>query len=84
MTAVTVIALPTSAAAGAGYLIVLAALLGVYGLIHSRIWPLTACWRCLGRGKFRAPGGRSWRRCPRCGGSGERRRVWSGKGDRRG
>jgi hypothetical protein len=38
-------------------------------------WPLTRCGRCHGAGRFRSPSGRSWRPCPRCGGSGSRERL---------
>lgn len=48
-------------------------LLGLY-LLASWVWPYTSCGRCDGAGKFRSPGGKSFRRCPRCGGSGERLR----------
>jgi len=34
------------------------------------VWPLTAHKRCNGTGKLRSPGGRAWRRCPTCRGSG--------------
>jgi hypothetical protein len=75
-------ALPTSPTAGGVYFVVLLLILAVYGLIHARVWPWTGCWRCRGTGKLRAPGGRSWRDCPRCGSSGKRYRTFSGKGDR--
>lgn len=77
-------ALPTSPTAGGLYLVLL--LLGLLGavLLEARIWPLTRCLRCRGKGKFRSPASRSWRKCPRCGGTGERRRTFSGKGQGRG
>ncbi len=39
-------------------------------------WPYTKCTRtqCEG-GKLRAPGRTTWRRCPRCSGSGSRVRL---------
>lgn len=49
------------------------------------IWPFASCFGCSGDGKRRSPTGRSWRRCKRCRGTGERLRVgrrlwnaWSG------
>ena len=50
------------------------------------LWPFAACRWCEG-GKKRSPGGRAWRTCGRCGGTGARvrlgRRLWSGFGDLR-
>lgn len=49
--------------------------------VHCRFWPFAACRKCDGAGKFRSSTGRSWRRCGRCKGSGERvrfgRRLWT-------
>jgi len=46
------------------------------------VWPLTRHGRCNGTGKLRSPGGRAWRRCPGCGGTGTKirlgRRVFEG------
>lgn len=43
-------------------------------------WPWTSCRRCDGKGKFRSPSGKNWRKCPRCKGSAAKvrlgRRVW--------
>lgn len=40
------------------------------------VWPYTRCTRTrCESGKLRAPNGRTWRRCPRCGGSGSRVRI---------
>lgn len=39
------------------------------------VWPFVSCRRCKGTGKLRSPGGRAWRPCPRCEGSGRRVRV---------
>ena len=54
---------------------------GAVYLGHCRWRPYANCWRCDGRGKFRSRTGRSWRRCPRCKGGGERirvgRRIWT-------
>lgn len=48
---------------------------------HCWLRPFAACLKCGGDGKFRSKSGRSWRRCRRCKGSGERvrvgRRVWT-------
>lgn len=67
-----------------GALIVAVATLlwAVYYGLACLIWPFRECRKCQGVGKFRARwGGRGWRRCPRCKGSGERlrlgRRVWN-------
>lgn len=48
-------------------------------------WPYASCRSCDGE-KVRAPGGKAWRRCGRCKGSGERLRLGAqllGKRDRR-
>ena len=51
------------------------------------VWPLTRHGRCNGTGKLRSPGGRAWRRCPGCGGTGTKirlgRRVFEGLRSRR-
>lgn len=44
-------------------------------VIACVIWPLAACRKCKGDGKFRTSSGRAWRRCRRCGGSGARIRI---------
>lgn len=45
-------------------------------LLACAIWPFAACWRCKGGGRFFQDGRRkSWRMCPRCKGTGARRRV---------
>lgn len=50
-------------------------------VIACAVWPYAACRKCDGRGRFRSPSGRAWRRCRRCKGSGERirlgRRAWT-------
>lgn len=43
--------------------------------IASWFWPYTTCRKCSGAGRFRSPSGRSWRACPRCGGSGAKERL---------
>jgi hypothetical protein len=76
------LAIPSGSKAGGMYLVILALLLAGWGLFASRFWPWTNCWYCKGKSRFRAPGGKSWRDCPRCGGTGKRRRVFSGKEDK--
>ena len=53
--------------------------IGVY-LAACAWWPFRAHSRCSGTGKLRSPSGRSWRRCPGCGGTGTKlrigRRLW--------
>jgi hypothetical protein len=48
---------------------------------HCRFRPFADCRKCDGRGKFRSRTGRSWRRCRRCKGSGDRirygRKMWT-------
>jgi len=39
------------------------------------LWPFSACLRCHGDKRTRSPSGRSWRRCRRCKGTGQRLRV---------
>lgn len=50
-------------------------------LVWSRFWPYADCRKCKGRGQFRSPTGRSYRRCPRCKGTGARlmlgRKIWN-------
>ena len=45
------------------------------------LWPYRAHGRCHGTGKLRSPGGRAFRACPGCGGTGRvlraGRRLWS-------
>ena len=38
------------------------------------LWPYTACTKCDGAGRIRSPGGKAFRRCRRCQGTGERER----------
>lgn len=49
--------------------------------IACRVWPFADCRKCEGKGRFRSPSGKAWRRCRRCKGSGERvrvgRRLWT-------
>lgn len=63
----------------------LLALGGGYAAVCAR-WPYKACRHCDG-GKVRSPSGRTFRRCSRCGGSGERLRwgaaLFGGGKDRR-
>jgi hypothetical protein len=53
---------------------ILLIVLAVY-LLHSLFWPFKDCRRCKGSKKIDAPGGSSYRKCPRCGGSGTQTRV---------
>jgi len=39
------------------------------------VWPLAACRKCEGVGRFRSPSKKYWRPCPRCDGSGRRIRT---------
>ena len=43
-------------------------------LLTCAIWPYTSCWFCTG-GKHRSKSGRSWRKCWRCKGTGQRLRI---------
>ncbi len=38
-------------------------------------WPFTSHSRCSGTGKLRSPGGKAWRRCPSCRGTGTKLRI---------
>jgi len=49
-------------------------LLAVYAAACA-VWPFTSHGRCNGSGKLRSPGGRAWRRCPGCRGTGTKLRV---------
>jgi hypothetical protein len=70
-----------TAASGTGNpwpaLIALALLASAGYVVAAWFWPYTACRKCGGAGRFRSPSGRSWRPCPRCGGSGTRERLLS-------
>ena len=66
----------------AALILVMAAIAGAaYYLVRCWWFPLAACWRCGGAGRFRSKNRKTWRRCRRCGGSGERfrvgRRLWT-------
>jgi hypothetical protein len=69
-------------------LIVAGILAALVYMIHCALFPFAACLRCGGGGRRRSGSGRSWRRCSKCKGTGERvrvgRRIWDWyKGDRR-
>jgi hypothetical protein len=49
-------------------------LLVVAYLAARRYWPYKTRRRCRGTGGRGSPTGRSWRNCPRCGGSAQRSR----------
>jgi len=55
----------------------LAAVGGGYAAL-CRFWPLATCRRCDGSGKLYAPSGKTFRRCTRCEGRGDRLR-WGAK-----
>ncbi len=52
----------------------LVVLIGGY-LLSCVVWPLKPCPVCKGNGKRRAPLGVTWRKCSRCKGTGEVRRI---------
>ncbi|WP_433368329.1 hypothetical protein ACQPZX_41350 [Actinoplanes sp. CA-142083] len=61
---------------------IVAGLAGIGWYLGACAWfPFADCSKCEGRGKFRSKSGRTFRRCRRCKGSGERirlgRRVWT-------
>jgi hypothetical protein len=65
---------------------VVAAVIGCGWYVIACAWfPFADCAKCEGRGKFRSKSGRTFRRCRRCKGTGERvrlgRRVWKKLGD---
>jgi len=61
----------TAAASGSpGAAALAVAVLAAGYAVACAVWPLTAHRRCHGTGKLRSPGGRAWRRCPTCRGSG--------------
>ena len=73
----------TGAASGSpGAVALVAVMLAAGYALAIAVWPLTRHGRCGGTGKLRSPGGRSWRRCPTCRGSGAvirlGRRVFEG------
>ncbi|HKT05067.1 MAG TPA: hypothetical protein VJT31_36590, partial [Rugosimonospora sp.] len=70
----TALALPTSATAGAVYLVIIGALALAAWLVERRIWPWARCPRCRGTGRLPSPVSRGWRDCPRCSRSGRRPR----------
>jgi hypothetical protein len=61
--------------------VVLAVIAALFYGAACALWPYTDCGRCEGRGKFRSPSGKAWRRCRKCKGSGDRirlgRRMWT-------
>jgi hypothetical protein len=56
-------------------LLLLAVLAGLGYAAACRWWPYSRCWACDGSGKRTSPGGKHWRPCRRCGGSGTRIRL---------
>lgn len=55
--------------------VALAALWAICYVIACVIWPFKPCTRCSGYGKFPTPGGRSWRHCRHCQGTGAKLRA---------
>ncbi len=56
--------------------VILAALVLLAGYaLACAVWPFTAHGRCSGTGKLRSPGGKAWRRCPGCRGTGTKLRI---------
>ena len=65
-----------AAASGSpGAVALVAVVLAAGYVLAVAVWPFTAHRRCNGSGKLRSPGGRSWRRCPGCGGTGRKLRL---------
>jgi hypothetical protein len=64
-----------------GWMVAAAVVAGLWYALHCWWWPFAACRKCKGGGRFRSGSGRSWRRCRKCGGTGERvrlgRRFWT-------
>jgi hypothetical protein len=58
-----------------GTLLVLALTWAGGYLIVCWAFPYTAHRHCAGTGKHRSPGGRAWRSCRGCGGTGRRIRI---------
>jgi hypothetical protein len=66
-------ATPHAPAAGLLLLALLAVTVGY--VLACWLWPFTACRRCDGHGRRRAPFGRAFRLCRRCDGAGRRLRL---------
>lgn len=45
--------------------------------VTVQLFPFTRCWWCRGNPRVTDSGGRNWRHCLVCGGSGRRRRVFA-------
>lgn len=60
---------------GSGYVVLVGLAVVASYAIACLLWPVTACRRCDGAGKFRSPSGRNWRLCRKCKGSGGRIRT---------
>ena len=78
VTALEIVAATAGGNTGAIVVILLVFLAGY--VLACLLWPFAACRWCE-RGKKRSPGGRAWRVCGHCGGTGARvrlgRRLWS-------
>jgi DnaJ-class molecular chaperone len=69
---------PLVALVAAGSVLLLAALVAaaVVGYLAAcRIWPYANCGRCSGSGKSGSPTRKTFRKCPRCKGTGRRTRI---------
>lgn len=71
----------TAAASGhAGAIVLVLLVFAAVYVLACLLWPFAACRWCEG-GKKRSPGGRAWRPCGHCSGTGARvrlgRRLWS-------
>lgn len=58
-----------------GWVVLAAAVGGVWYAAHCWWWPFGNCRKCDGAGRFRSASGRAWRPCRRCKGSGSRVRF---------
>lgn len=47
--------------------------------LESILWPWAKCWWCRADPRRYNVDGSAWRHCPRCGGSGRRRRPLAGR-----
>ncbi len=66
----------------AWWLVAAALLWGAGYVLACAVWPFVGHGHCDGTGKRRSPGGKAWRPCKGCGGTGRKvragRRLWSG------
>jgi hypothetical protein len=71
---ILILALPSSAAAGAGYIALAVAAALLAAIVSAWIRPWRHCRWCR-MGRWYRPDGRVWRDCWFCGGTGRRRRL---------